>query len=61
MTTAAPPSSPLDRLSLTATSGPIAPSADDTLEAGDELLIVAGRDSDPDDLHALLVTPRATT
>ncbi len=42
-------------------TSPIAPSADDTLEAGDELLIVAGRDSDPEDLHALLVTPRATT
>lgn len=42
-------------------TSPIAPSADDTLEAGDELLIVAGRDSDPDDLHALLVMPRATT
>ncbi len=42
-------------------TSPIAPSPDDTLEAGDELLIVAGRDADPDDLHALLVTPRATT
>jgi len=42
-------------------TSPIAPSPDDTLEAGDELLIVAGRDADPDDLHALLVMPRATT
>jgi len=42
-------------------TSPIAPSPDDTLEAGDELLIVAGRDADHDDLHALLVTPRATT
>jgi trk system potassium uptake protein TrkA len=38
---------------------PIAPSIDDTLEAGDELLIVAGSDADLDGLHALLVTPRA--
>ncbi|WP_372592831.1 TrkA family potassium uptake protein [Actinotalea sp.] len=42
-------------------TSPIAPSADDTLEAGDELLIVAGRDADPDDLHELLVRPRAAT
>ena len=42
-------------------TSPIAPSADDTLEAGDELLIVAGRDADLDDLHALLVTPRAAS
>ena len=42
-------------------TSPIAPSPDDTLEAGDELLIVAGRDADPDALHALLVMPRATT
>ena len=40
---------------------PIAPTADDTLEAGDELLIVAGSDADLDALHELLVTPRATT
>lgn len=40
---------------------PIAPSPDDTLEAGDELLIVAGSDADLDGLQALLVTPRATT
>jgi trk system potassium uptake protein TrkA len=40
---------------------PIAPSVDDTLEAGDELLIVAGSEADLDGLHALLATPRATT
>ena len=40
---------------------PIAPSPDDTLETGDELLIVAGSDADLDGLQALLVTPRATT
>jgi trk system potassium uptake protein len=39
-------------------SQPIAPSVDDTLEAGDELLIVAGSDADPQALHALLATPR---
>jgi trk system potassium uptake protein TrkA len=39
-------------------SQPIAPSADDALEAGDELLIVAGSDADPDALHELLATPR---
>src|SRR5690606_29527242 len=38
---------------------PLAPSPDDTLEAGDELLIVAGSDADPAALHALLVDPRA--
>ena len=38
---------------------PIAPTPDDTLEAGDELLIVAGSDADLDGLHALLATPRA--
>lgn len=40
---------------------PIAPSPEDTLEAGDELLIVAGSDADLDALHGLLATPRATT
>jgi len=40
---------------------PIAPSPDDTLETGDELLIVAGSDADMDGLQALLVTPQATT
>ena len=40
---------------------PIAPSPDDTLEAGDELLFVAGSDADLDGLQALLVTPQATT
>lgn len=40
---------------------PIAPTPDDTLEAGDELLIVAGSDADLDALHELLVTPRAAT
>lgn len=40
---------------------PIAPSPDDTLETGDELLIVAGSDADLDGLHALLVTPREAT
>jgi trk system potassium uptake protein len=40
---------------------PIAPSVDDTLEAGDELLIVAGADADLDALHALLVNPPAAT
>ena len=40
---------------------PIAPSPDDTLEAGDELLIVAGSEADLGGLHALLATPRATT
>ena len=39
---------------------PIAPSPDDTLETGDELLIVAGSDADLDGLQALLVTPQAT-
>ena len=39
-------------------SQPIAPTADDTLEAGDELLIVAGSDADPQALHALLATQR---
>ena len=38
---------------------PIAPSVDDTLEAGDELLIVAGSEADLEGLHALLATPRA--
>jgi len=38
---------------------PIAPSPDDTLETGDELLIVAGSDADLDGLQALLVTPQA--
>jgi len=40
---------------------PIAPSVDDTLEAGDELLIVAGSEADLGGLHELLATPRATT
>ena len=40
---------------------PIAPSPDDTLEAGDELLIVAGSEAELDALHELLVQPRATT
>jgi trk system potassium uptake protein TrkA len=39
---------------------PIAPSMDDTLEAGDELLIVAGSEADLGGLHELLATPRAT-
>lgn len=42
-------------------TSPIAPTPSDTLEAGDELLIVAGADADLDALHALLVRPRATT
>ena len=37
---------------------PIAPTADDTLEAGDELLIVAGSEADPQSLHELLATQR---
>jgi trk system potassium uptake protein TrkA len=40
---------------------PIAPSVDDTLEAGDELLIVAGSEADLGGLHELLATQRATT
>lgn len=40
---------------------PIAPSPDDTLEAGDELLIVAGSEADLDGLRALLENPRAAT
>ncbi|GII97994.1 trk system potassium uptake protein TrkA [Sediminihabitans luteus] len=36
---------------------PFAPTGDDPLEAGDELLIVAGRDVDEHALEALLVTP----
>ncbi len=40
---------------------PLAPSPDDTLEAGDELLIVAGSEADPQALHELLVAPRAAT
>ena len=39
-------------------SQPIAPTADDTLEAGDELLIVAGSEADPQALNALLATQR---
>ncbi len=39
---------------------PIAPTPDDTLEAGDELLLVAGQDVDPGALQALLVGPAAT-
>ena len=38
---------------------PLAPSVDDTLEAGDELLIVAGSEADRDALDDL-VAPRAT-
>lgn len=38
---------------------PIAPSVDDTLEPGDELLIVAGSEADLGGLHELLATPRA--
>ena len=37
---------------------PIAPTADDTLEAGDEQLIVAGSEADPQALHELLATQR---
>ncbi len=40
---------------------PLAPTVDDTLEAGDELLIVAGSEADLDGLHELLATPRAAT
>jgi trk system potassium uptake protein TrkA len=40
---------------------PLAPSADDTLEAGDELLIVAGSEADRDALQRLLVVRPATT
>ena len=40
---------------------PIAPTPEDTLEAGDELLIVAGSQADLDALHVLLTSPRATT
>ena len=38
---------------------PIAPSVDDTLEVGDELLIVAGSEADLDGLSELLATRRA--
>jgi trk system potassium uptake protein TrkA len=34
---------------------PLVPSPDDTLEAGDELLLVAGADADTDSLQKLLV------
>jgi trk system potassium uptake protein len=40
---------------------PLAPSVDDTLEAGDELLIVAGSEADRDALQRLLVVRPATT
>lgn len=40
---------------------PIAPTVDDALEAGDELLILAGSDADLGGLHELLATPRAAT
>ncbi|WP_083941854.1 NAD-binding protein [Sanguibacter suarezii] len=40
---------------------PIAPSPDDTLEVGDELLIVTGRDAPQAELHALLVGAPAPT
>lgn len=39
---------------------PLAPSSDDTLEVGDELLIVTGADADLDALHGLLVGRPAT-
>lgn len=42
-------------------TAPIAPTPEDTLEAGDELLIVAGAQADLDALHELLVTPPAAT
>jgi trk system potassium uptake protein TrkA len=42
-------------------TAPIAPTPEDTLEAGDELLIVAGAQADLDALHVLLTSPRATT
>lgn len=42
-------------------TAPIAPTPEDTLEAGDELIIVAGAEADLDALHELLVTPPATT
>ncbi len=42
-------------------TAPIAPTPEDTLEAGDELIIVAGAEADLDALHALLVTPPAAT
>ncbi|MCL3862202.1 TrkA family potassium uptake protein [Actinotalea sp. K2] len=53
---------PLDTVLAAVVRGrkPLAPSPDDTLEAGDELLIVAGSDADLDALHDLLVTPAAT-
>lgn len=35
-------------------TAPIVPSVDDTLEAGDELLLVAGREADEEQLQALL-------
>lgn len=40
---------------------PIAPSPDDTLEAGDELLIVAGSEADPQALREMLVDRREAT
>lgn len=40
---------------------PLAPSVDDTLEAGDELLIVAGSEADRDALQRLLVVRPAAT
>ncbi|MBC7290964.1 MAG: TrkA family potassium uptake protein [Actinotalea sp.] len=40
---------------------PLAPSADDTLEIGDELLIVAGSEADRDALQRLLVVRPAAT
>ncbi|MBI9114209.1 potassium channel family protein [Sanguibacter suaedae] len=39
---------------------PIAPSIDDTLEVGDELLIVTGRDASESELHDLLVGGRGS-
>lgn len=42
-------------------TSPIAPTPEDTLEAGDELIIVAGAEADLDALHELLVTPPAAT
>ncbi|ROS72979.1 TrkA family potassium uptake protein [Cellulomonas sp. PhB143] len=48
---------PLDTVLAAIVRGalPFAPSADDTLEAGDELLIVAGREVDEEALQTLLV------
>jgi len=45
-------------VSIVRANRPIAPSADDTLEGGDELLLVAGREVDLDALQKLLAPPR---